>query len=118
MQKIRQTIEKFIKAGDTSDPELLEQVLHPKYTNIQDGFFDKPGIYVISKEEYIQLVRDQVFGGQPRTIVYHLLEQKSNIAYARVSLESPVLRFVSLITCVRENGKWQVISNIPTIEQK
>jgi len=118
MKEIRQAIENFIKGGDTNDTALLEQVLHQDYQNIQDGFFDQPGIFVISKEEYIRLVRDKVFGGKPRTVIYHSLKQKNNIAYAQVSLESPVLRFSSLITCVLEHGEWQIISNIPTIEQK
>ncbi|REC72678.1 hypothetical protein DRF60_20015 [Chryseobacterium elymi] len=118
MKEIRQAIEKFIKGGDTNDTTLLEQVLHQNYQNIQDGFFDQPGIFVISKEEYIRLVRDKVFGGKPRTVIYHSLEQKNNIAHAKVSLESPTLRFSSLITCVLEHGKWLVINNIPTIEQK
>jgi len=118
MEEIRQAIEKFIKGGDTNDTNLLEQILHRNYQNIQDGFFDQPGIFVISKEEYIQLVRDKVFGGKPRTVLYHSLEQKNNIAYAQVSLESPALRFSSLIICVRENGEWKVITNVPSIEQK
>lgn len=118
MDKIRQTIEKFIKGGDTSDTGLLEEVLHPSYQNIQDGFFDQPGIFIIPKEKYIQLVRDKIFGGKPRTIIYHSLEQKNNIAYAQVSLESHALQFSSLITCVQENGEWKVITNVPSIEQK
>lgn len=118
MEQIKQTIEKFIKGGDHSDPVLLEEILHENYQNIQDGFFDKPGIFVIPKQEYIGLVRDKIFGGKLRNIVYHSLEQKNNIACAQVSLESPTLLFSSLITCVQENGKWQVITNIPTIEIK
>lgn len=117
-EEIRQTIEKFIKGGDNRDISLLEQVLHPDYQNIQDGFFEKTGIFVISKEKYIGLVADKVFGGKPRSIVYHSLERKNNISHAQVSLESSELRFSSHITCVREDGKWQVISNIPVIEQK
>lgn len=118
MEKIREVIEKFIKGGDTSDTLLLEQVLHPNYQNIQDGFFGQPGIFVIPKEEYIRLVGDKVFGGKPRTIIYHTLEQKNNIAYTQVSLESSALKFSSLITCVQENGKWLIISNVPVIAQK
>lgn len=118
MDQIKKAIEQFIKGGDQRDTQLLEQVIHPSYQNVQDGFFDQPGIFVIPKEEYISLVRDKKFGGQPRTIVYHSLEEKNNIAYAKVSLESPVLKFSSLITCVRENGKWQVIGNVPVIERK
>ncbi|MDN3693685.1 nuclear transport factor 2 family protein [Chryseobacterium tructae] len=118
MEQIKQAIEKFIKGGDNSDTALLEEILHKDYQNIQDGFFDKPGIIVIPKQEYIGLVRDKIFGGKPREITYHSLEQKNNIAYVQVSLESSALLFSSLITCVRENGKWQVITNIPSIETK
>lgn len=118
MEKIKQAIEQFIKGGDNSDTVLLEEILHKDYQNIQDGFFEKPGIFIISKQEYIGLVRDKIFGGKPRKITYHSLEQKNNIAYAQVSLESSALRFSSLITCVQENGKWQVITNIPSIEMK
>lgn len=118
MEKIKQAIEKFIKGGDNSDPLLLEEVLHKDYQNIQDGFFDKQGIFIIPKQEYIGLVRDRIFGGKPRTITYHSIEQKNNIAYAQVSLESSALLFSSFITCVRENGIWQVITNIPSIETK
>lgn len=118
MEHIKQAIEQFIKGDDNSDTDLLEEILHKDYQNIQDGFFDKPGIFIIPKQEYIGLVRDKIFGGKPRQITYHSLEQKNNIAYAQVSLESSALRFSSLITCVNENGKWQVITNIPAIETK
>lgn len=118
MENIKQAIEQFIKGGDNSDTALLEEILHENYQNIQDGFFDKPGIFIIPKQEYIGLVRDKIFGGKPRQITYHSVEQKNNIAYAQVSLESSALRFSSLITCVNENGRWQVITNIPSIETK
>lgn len=118
MEQIKHAIEQFIKGGDHSDAKLLQEILHKEYQNIQDGFFDKPGIFIIPKQEYIGLVRDKIFGGKPRQITYHFVEQKNNIAYAQVSLESSALRFSSLITCVQENGKWQVITNIPSIEAK
>ncbi|MGU3374810.1 nuclear transport factor 2 family protein [Chryseobacterium sp. M5A1_1a] len=118
MEQIKQAIEKFIKGGDNSDTELLEEILHKDYQNIQDGFFEKQGIFVISKEEYIRLVGDKIFGGKARGITYHSIEQKNNIAYARLSLESSALRFSSLITCVREDDRWQIISNVPSIETK
>ncbi|TLX23369.1 nuclear transport factor 2 family protein [Chryseobacterium indologenes] len=118
MEQIKYTIEQFIKGGDHSDTKLLEKILHKDYQNIQDGFFDQPGIFIIPKQEYINLVRDKIFGGKPRQITYHFVEQKNNIAYAKVSLESSALRFSSLITCIYEDGKWLVITNIPSIETK
>lgn len=116
MEPIKQAIETFIKGGDNNDTQLLAEILHKDYQNIQDGFFEKPGIFIISKEEYIKLVGDKVFGGKPRKITYHFIEQKGSIAYAQVTLESSVLQFSSLITCVQEDGKWKVITNIPSIE--
>jgi hypothetical protein len=53
MEKVKQAIESFIKGGDNSDTELLENILHKDYQNIQDGFFDKTGIFIIRKENIL-----------------------------------------------------------------
>ncbi|MBK1896121.1 nuclear transport factor 2 family protein [Chryseobacterium paridis] len=118
MQHIQQAIESFIKAGDNSDIKLMEEILHKDYQNIQDGFFDQQGIFMISKEQYIEHIRNKTFGGKPRTISYDSIEEKGNIAIAKLTLESEVLRFSSTIVCVKENEKWEIITNIPVIEKK
>lgn len=115
MEQIKKAIETFVKGGDNNDITLLDKVLHPKYQNIQDGHFGQTGIFVFSKEEYIDLVRTKKFGGHPRTIKYEEFSQMENIALVRVLLESEHLIFNSAIVCVFENGQWQVISNIPKI---
>jgi Putative lumazine-binding len=116
MEQIKKIIELFIQGGDNSDVNLLEKVLHPKYQNIQDGFFAEKGIFVISKSEYIELVNNKTFGGKPRTIKFVSLEQAGNMAIAKVELVRPALKFISTIICVCENEEWQVINNTPTIE--
>ncbi|KMQ61348.1 hypothetical protein ACM46_15040 [Chryseobacterium angstadtii] len=115
MENIKQTIEKFIKGGDNSDPKALEEVLHPRYQNIQDGFFGNEGIFIISKEQYIKYVQEKTFGGKSRSIMYKSLSIKGNIAHAEVELESSALSFSSLIICVKEHGEWLVMTNIPSI---
>lgn len=117
MQQIQQAIENFIKAGDRSDTFLMEEILHKDYQNIQDGFFDQEGIFIISKEQYIEYIRSKTFGGKPRTISYDSIEQMGNIAIAKLILESKAVRFLSTIVCIQENGKWKVITNIPVIEK-
>ncbi|KAB7530216.1 hypothetical protein F8C76_01525 [Flagellimonas olearia] len=116
MEQIKKTIETFVKGGDNNDITLLDQILHPNYQNIQDGFFERQGIYVFSKEQYIDLVRTKKFGGLPRTIKYGDIHQMGNIAIAKIVLESDQLKFDSTIVCVFENEQWQVISNIPKID--
>lgn len=118
MKQIKQTIEAFVKGGDTNDKELLDKVVHPAYQNIQDGFFKEKGVYVISKTEYLDLVDKKTFGGSPRTIHYESLEQMGNIAIAKVVLESKYLKFFSTIVSVFESDRWLVISNIPIVEIK
>ena len=118
MEEIKKAIETFVKGGDNNDTVLLDQILHPNYQNIQEGFFEKSGIFIFSKEHYIDLVRTKKFGGHPRTIKYESIHQMGNIAMAATVLESAQLLFRSTIICVLENGQWQVITNIPKIEMK
>ncbi|MDL5511116.1 nuclear transport factor 2 family protein [Arenibacter sp. M-2] len=116
MEKIKKAIETFVKGGDNNDVAILDQILHPDYQNIQDGHFEQTGIFVFSKEQYIDLVRTKKFGGHPRTIKYEDVHQMGNIAIAKTMLESDQLKFNSTIVCVLENEQWQVISNIPKID--
>lgn len=115
MEKLKKAIESFVQGGDNNDVTLLEEVLHPNYQNVQDGFFERQGIFVFSKEQYIDLVRTKKFGGSPRTLHYGDIRQMGNMAMARVTLKSERLTFDSTITCVFEKDRWQVIGNLPTI---
>ena len=118
MEKIKTAIEAFVKGGDNNDVSLLESILHPNFQNIQDGYFAEKGIYVFSKSEYIELVRNKTFGGSPRSIHIVSIEKLDNIAITKVELESQYLKFLSTIICVCTDEKWQVISNIPKVEVK
>jgi hypothetical protein len=117
--QIEQAVKDFIKAGDTNDIQLLDRVLHKDYQNVQDGFFDKPGLYQFSKEEYKRLVGEKTFGGVPRTIKIHTIEEYgSHLAVVNVTLESEALLFNSVIVVVRERSDWQILNNFPKIVGK
>lgn len=118
MEQIKKAIESFVKGGDSNDVDLLDKILHPKFQNIQDGYFAEKGIYTFSKTEYIELVTNKTFGGAPRTIYFETIEELGNIAIAKVRLESQYLKFFSLIICVYENKQWLIINNTPKIEVK
>jgi hypothetical protein len=113
MEQIKSVVKAFVAGGDNHDISLLETTL-----NIQNGFFGEEGIFIFSKEQYIELVRSKKFGGSPRSIDFVSVENEDNIANVKVVLESQHLRFFSTIICVFENAKWQVISNIPKVEVK
>jgi hypothetical protein len=118
MEEAMIAIEEFVRAGDNRDIRALENILHANFQNIQDGFFDKDGVFVFSKTDYIELIRTKKFGGSPRIIDYHSIKQIGNIITVQVKLESQFLIFQSLIVCVYIDGQCQIINNIPTIEVK
>lgn len=118
MNPIHEAIKLFIQGGDNNDTQLLTDVLHPDFQNVQDGLFEENGIFVFTKAQYIDLVETKKFGGNPRNIDFISMEQMGNIAFAKVALESRYLKFISMIICVCENGTWKIINNTPKIEVK
>ncbi|MBD1431479.1 nuclear transport factor 2 family protein [Sphingobacterium sp. DN00404] len=118
MEQVKAAIEAFVKAGDNRDIVALEEILHTNFQNIQDVFFDEDRICVFSKDDYIELIRTEKFGGSPRSIDFHSIEHTGNIAIVRAKLESQYLIFHSLIVCVHDNGHWKIINNTPAIEAK
>jgi hypothetical protein len=118
MEQAEKAIAAFVKAGDNRDVAALESILHPRFQNIQDGFFDEKGIFVFSKSDYIELIRTKRFGGSPRSLVINSIKQSDNMAIAQVTLESEYLIFHSFIICVRDNRNWKIINNTPMIAAK
>jgi enamine deaminase RidA (YjgF/YER057c/UK114 family) len=114
-KEVRQTLNDFVKGGDTSDVELLASTLHKNYRNVQSGFFTQKGIFHLDKEEYIGLIKEGTFGGSPRTTEVIHLEVLGDLAYARVRLKSKELQFESLIVLVKEDHKWWLLGNYPSI---
>lgn len=112
-------VTEFVNAGDQNDTAALDRVLHPQYQNVQDGLFTQKGLFQISKAEYIKLVGDMVFGGSPRSIDIHGIEEfGEHMAVVDVTLESSKLIFNSKMVTVRDQGDWQVLFNFPKTKVK
>ncbi|MEQ5790779.1 nuclear transport factor 2 family protein [Muricauda sp. NFXS6] len=112
------SLKNFIIGGDTSDIALLSGILHNDFRNVQSGFFEQEGVFVMDKERYLDLIKEGTFGGTPRTLQIDSLEIMGDLAYARVTLESKDLRFRSLINLIRSAGQWKVLGNYPDIANK
>jgi hypothetical protein len=117
-EAVKNAVREFLKGGDTNDAALLENVLHPDYQNVQDGFFGESGIFTIPKTEYKNLVETKRFGGSPRTVDFVSVEVLGNLAVVKVNLDSAVLRFISYIVVVQEGGRWLIRNNFPSIVPK
>lgn len=117
-KEIIQCITDFIKGGDESNLEKLNKVLHNEYRNIQSGFFSKKGLFIIDKEKYLSLIKENTFGGIPRTMEITSIEVNGDIAYAKTVLESEKMIFNSLITLIKEKENWYIIGNYPHFDYK
>lgn len=117
-QHVQQAIQDFVIAGDNNDVTLLENVLHPDFQNVQDGFFEEKGIFIFSKDDYKKLVETKRFGGTARTIEFVSIHISGNIAQATVKLESKFITFDSTLVLCKVDGRWLVIHNIPRITKK
>ncbi|CAL2091229.1 nuclear transport factor 2 family protein [Tenacibaculum sp. 190524A05c] len=118
IEKVKNALNTFINAADNSDVKLLETVIHDNYINTQYGFFGKPGVYNIGKNQYLDYIKDKTFGGLPRSI--NIIDSKifDNTAMMEVVLESKALIFHSYIHIILDNDKWQVIGNYPNVVAK
>ena len=115
-EKIIKQVTQFLRGGDNSDLEMLDEALHDKYTNVQNGFFGEKGVYVIDKEKYCSLISDKIFGGIPRKMDVNSIDIEGDIAMVKVSLQSKELYFKSFISLVQmEDLNWKVIGNFPHV---
>lgn len=114
--EIVKCVTEFIRAGDHNDVPALDRILHELYQNVQDGFFERQGLFQFSKADYKKLVKEKTFGGVPRSIDIRSIEEfGQHMALVQVRLESSRLIFHSQIVTVREEGDWQILYNFPRI---
>lgn len=115
-EKIVKQVTNFIDGADKSNLELLNLALHENFTNVQNGFFEKKGVFIINKEKYLSLVADETFGGVSREMEVISIDIEGNIAMVKANLKSEKLIFTSFISLVLdEAGQWKVIGNFPFI---
>ncbi|MBA4055770.1 MAG: hypothetical protein C0490_13725 [Marivirga sp.] len=118
LEQVKKTVADFVRAGDTNDVALLDQVLHVNFQNVQDGFFEEKGVFVFSKEDYKKLVETKRFGGAARTIEFESVDVSGKLAYVNVRLESKFLIFNSALLLGNEGERWTLLHNVPKIERK
>lgn len=118
-EKIRQTITDFVKGGDNSDTQLLDEVLHDDFRITNNGFMGTKGVTVIDKQKYLANIREGIFGGVPRKMEIEYIEDCDTIAMAKIRLESAENYFVSYNSLVLDtDNKWKIINNLAVVESK
>lgn len=116
-EKVKQAITNFVKGGDHSDTELLDQVLHNDFRVTNNGFMGTAGVTIIDKQKYLDNIRAGVFGGLPRKMIIESIDESETIAMVKLRLESAENYFVSYNSLVLDT-EWKLINNLAVVEAK
>lgn len=107
----------FVKAGDNSDVNLLEVVLHNDFRVLSSEFMGKPGVTILDKKQYINNIRKGIFGGKSRKMKIQKIDFFETIATVTLRLESDENSFVSYNSLVLDfDNRWKLIHNIAVVK--
>lgn len=107
-ESIQKIAEKFVKAADLQDANMLERVLHPKS---QQFVSIGSRLIMSSAEQYIESIKLKRIGGKPRTITFKELDFiGKNTAFVILEAKSTKLNFKYQLSVAKNEGKWCIIS--------
>ncbi|MEQ9262324.1 MAG: nuclear transport factor 2 family protein [Owenweeksia sp.] len=114
---IKTTIKAFAKGGDNSNARETAQYLDPNYRVVMNRLFGSKEVVILSREVYLEKIRNKEFGGTPRTLTFQDVITNGSTACAKVKMASANLTFISLINLVKdEQGEWKLVSDTPVVE--
>ena len=117
--RIRQAIIDFVKGGDNSDVELLDNVLHKEFRVTNNGFMGTSGITIIDKIDYINKIKSGVFGGLQRKMQIEEIDKTGTIASVKLRIESSENDFISYNSLVLDtDNEWKIINNLAVVKTK
>jgi len=117
--RIKQAIIDFVKGGDNSDVELLDNVLHKEFRVTNNGFMGTSGITIIDKNDYLKKIKSGVFGGLPRKMKIEEIDQSGIIASVKLRIESSENDFISYNSLVLDtDNEWKIINNLAVVKAK
>ena len=114
--RIKKAITDFVKGGDHGDTELLNKVLHKDFRVTNNGFMGTQGVTIIDKKEYLNKIKNGIFGGLPRKMKIVKFEQCGTIAFVKLRIQSSENDFISYNSLVMDtDNEWKIINNLALV---
>ena len=115
-QAIKQAIQEFSRAGDLRDLTSLEALTDPSYRIVMNQLFGSSEISVMDRKTYLEMIRQEKFGGDDRKVEVKSIIISGKNAVAEVALKGKFMSINSIFTLSKNaDGKWLFVSDIPTI---
>lgn len=115
-EAVKETIEKFSKAGGNNDVEALEECLDENYRIVMNRLFGSDEVSIMPKAVYVEKIKTKDFGGDTRKLTISDVVLNGNTASAKVEFKGAKMTFVSLMSLVKGKGQWKIISEIPIVK--
>src|SRR5690606_14816909 len=117
--RIRQAILDFVKGGDNTAVELLDNVLHKEFRVTNNGFMGTSGITIIDNNDYMNKIKSGDFGGVPRKMRLQEIDKTGTIASVKLRIESSENDFISYTSLVLDtDNEWKIINNLAVVKTK
>ena len=115
---IQTAVTNFMDYGDQQDAAALEAILHPEFRTVANRLFGAEEVSLMSKDLYLQLIRDKKIGGDERQLYILDLAVVGNNATVKAVFQGATLQFTTFLTLVKSTeGDWTIIGDFPHIEK-
>ena len=112
-KQVIEAVQQYISAGDLRNAESLDSILHPQFRVVANQLLGSSEVSIITKDQYLQLVRAGKLGGDNRTVEITSVQIIHNNAAVTVKLKGRVLSFESLYHLSKINNTWQMVEDLP-----
>lgn len=114
--QIENLVKEFALMGEQQDAEQLNDLLHDEFRIVMNQLFGSKEVSIMTKQLYLQKIKDKEFGGDKKTVVLSDLSILGNNASAKVQFKGEKTSFTSLIHFVRNiMDEWKLIEEIPVM---
>ncbi|CAM1350833.1 conserved hypothetical protein [Tenacibaculum ascidiaceicola] len=115
--QIKETVMSIEKAAANRNNKQLKEFLHKDYRVIANRFKGSENTVIISKETYLQMMKDEKIGGTSYNINFNDVKTLGHTAIVDVLYSSETAsdmhKFLVLIQ--DKNNKWKIVSDIPIV---
>ena len=114
---VQQAVKNYAAAGDERDTGSLDKVLHDQF-RVVFAIKGKPQVTLLSRDQYIGLLKAGKIGGQARKVKILSVQEKENIATVKAELTTDDSVFHAVYTLIKGGTGWQLIQDSVLLEKK
>ncbi len=114
MKEVKQTVQKFMKAGDQNDSKTMEGLLDSNYRVVMNQLFGSEEVSILPRDVYLQKISSKEFGGDSRKITFKEVIINGNNAVVNVESIGEKSTMTSIIVLIKDvDNSWKLVSDTP-----